>query len=356
MTPPSAQERLCVLLAVRADGGERTPLFSLTPIERTALAFARAGVRRFALAGDPEAVRAAEAALRGGPCASLRIRSVPHLSTAAGDEPFFLARGDCHYDRQLVARFVAENAGAVDSVVAIDFRAEAKPRAADLPQVAVWNREDASARVQRVAKGLVGADGVLVGLVAPLLLWPLRGLREMPPSSSGELPVSGSEQLPSPTTTTTYGLRCENGSQQTVATVTVTPPEMLPPFQTKLFVAVNVALPLRVPALISNCWAVVLPWTVTVPPFKRPAPRPVKVAPVFSVNVPPLNSTAVPVTVVNSPDAEPPAEKRTAPVCALTIPVLLNGIPEMVWPAPPVLVKVPLLLNAEAAPPLKLIV
>jgi hypothetical protein len=35
--------------------------------------------------------------------------------------------------------------------------------------------------------------GVLVGLVAPLLLWPLRGLREMPPSASGELPASGSE-------------------------------------------------------------------------------------------------------------------------------------------------------------------
>jgi MFS family permease len=32
--------------------------------------------------------------------------------------------------------------------------------------------------------------GVLVGLVAPLLLLPLRGLREMPPSASGELPVS----------------------------------------------------------------------------------------------------------------------------------------------------------------------
>lgn len=32
--------------------------------------------------------------------------------------------------------------------------------------------------------------GVLVGLVAPLLLWPLRRLREMPPSASGEIPVT----------------------------------------------------------------------------------------------------------------------------------------------------------------------
>lgn len=35
--------------------------------------------------------------------------------------------------------------------------------------------------------------GVLVGLVAPMLLWPLRRLREMPPSASGEIPVGGVE-------------------------------------------------------------------------------------------------------------------------------------------------------------------
>ncbi len=36
--------------------------------------------------------------------------------------------------------------------------------------------------------------GVLVGLVAPLLLLPLRRLREMPPSASGELPVAGPDR------------------------------------------------------------------------------------------------------------------------------------------------------------------
>jgi MFS family permease len=36
--------------------------------------------------------------------------------------------------------------------------------------------------------------GVIIGFVAPLLLWPLRGLREMPPSASGELPVAGPER------------------------------------------------------------------------------------------------------------------------------------------------------------------
>ncbi|MGN6104057.1 MAG: MFS transporter [Kofleriaceae bacterium] len=35
--------------------------------------------------------------------------------------------------------------------------------------------------------------GVLIGLVAPALLWPLRRLREIPPSASGELPVAASE-------------------------------------------------------------------------------------------------------------------------------------------------------------------
>jgi MFS family permease len=36
--------------------------------------------------------------------------------------------------------------------------------------------------------------GVLVGMIAPLLLWPLRGLREMPPSASGELPAAATER------------------------------------------------------------------------------------------------------------------------------------------------------------------
>ena len=35
--------------------------------------------------------------------------------------------------------------------------------------------------------------GVLVGMVAPLLVWPLRRLREMPPSASGEIPVTVTE-------------------------------------------------------------------------------------------------------------------------------------------------------------------
>ncbi|RIL00821.1 MAG: hypothetical protein DCC71_18530 [Proteobacteria bacterium] len=171
MAAPSAHDRLCVLLAVRGDGGERTPLFSLTPVERTALAFARAGVRRFALTGDAEAVAAAEAAIRKGPCARLRVRTTASLAAAAGDEPFFLARTDCHYDRQLVLRFVAENAAAMGSVVAVDFRGETPARATELPRVAVWSRDDATPRVQSVGRGLAVSDGVLIGLAVATPAW-----------------------------------------------------------------------------------------------------------------------------------------------------------------------------------------
>jgi MFS family permease len=40
--------------------------------------------------------------------------------------------------------------------------------------------------------------GVLVGLIAPLLLLPLRGVREMPPAASGELPAASAEPPAAP--------------------------------------------------------------------------------------------------------------------------------------------------------------
>jgi len=163
-TPPDASDRLCVLWAVRPPACERTPLFGLTPVERTALAFARAGVRRFVLAGDPDAVAELGRVLAGGPCRRLRVRSADSLTLACdGDGPVLLARADCHYDRQLIGRFVEETAGAAEAVVAVDFRPEAGARAGALPQAIVWSREPRG-RVQRVGRQLVGADGVLVGL------------------------------------------------------------------------------------------------------------------------------------------------------------------------------------------------
>ena len=163
MESSSAPSRLCVLWVPRPAGAERTPLFGLTPVERTALAFARAGVERFLLAGDREGVAHFAHVLRVGPCARLRVRAADSLAAAVGDGPFYLARADCHYDRQLVARFVEETRGDADSVVAIDFRSEARARGSDLPRAALWSREP-RARLQRVGRELVGADGVLVGL------------------------------------------------------------------------------------------------------------------------------------------------------------------------------------------------
>jgi CDP-L-myo-inositol myo-inositolphosphotransferase len=163
-TPPSAVDRPCVLWAVRPPAAERTALFGLTPVERTALAFARAGVRRFLLAGDPDAVAELGRILASGPCKRLRVRAAESLALAcAGGGPVLLARADCHYDRQLVARFVAETAGAAEPVVAVDFRPEAAARGDALPQATVWSHEP-RARIQRVGRRLMGADGVLVGL------------------------------------------------------------------------------------------------------------------------------------------------------------------------------------------------
>lgn len=168
-SPPSAVDRLCVLWAERPPGAECSPIFGLAPAERTALAFARVGIRRFALAGHPEAVAALAQLLEAGPCRRLTIRRTDSLASLARDGPVLLARADCHYDRQLIARFVAETAGAAEAVLAVDFRPEARAsegvpaRGTGLPQVTVWSPEP-QARIQRVGRALVGADGVWTGL------------------------------------------------------------------------------------------------------------------------------------------------------------------------------------------------
>lgn len=199
-TLPSANDRPCVLWAVRPSADERTALFGLTPVERTALAFARAGVRRFLLAGDPAAVAALGRVLAAGPCRRLRIRSVDSLTLAcAGDGPVLLARVDCHYDRQLVRRFVAETAGAAEPIVAVDFRAEARERGTALPQARVWSREP-GARVQQVGRALVGADGVLVGLALATPAF-LRAIDRRAPVPEDD-PADGPASLPVSGTTT----------------------------------------------------------------------------------------------------------------------------------------------------------
>jgi CDP-L-myo-inositol myo-inositolphosphotransferase len=149
--------------APRRLAAERSPLFGLSAAERTALAFARAGVRRFALAGDPEAVADLERSFATGPCRRLRARRVSSSFAAGEGEPLLLARADCHYDRQLVARFVEETADSADSVLAVDRRPEAAERGRSFPRVGLWDDEP-RARLQRVGRELMGADGVAIGL------------------------------------------------------------------------------------------------------------------------------------------------------------------------------------------------
>jgi 1L-myo-inositol 1-phosphate cytidylyltransferase / CDP-L-myo-inositol myo-inositolphosphotransferase len=170
MQTPRTPDRPCVLLAPPPGGVEQASVFGLTPVERTALAFARAGIRHFLLAGDPGGVAQTARILSRGPCRRLRVRAVEALPQAVGDDVFYVARTDCHYDRQLVARFVEETRGAADTVVAVDFRADARKRGPELPRASVWSREK-GARVQRVARQLVGSDGVLVGLAVATPGW-----------------------------------------------------------------------------------------------------------------------------------------------------------------------------------------
>ena len=153
----------CVLIAPDPSRSPHLPIFGLCAAERTALAFSRAGVHRFLVVGEPANAHALVSLLRTGPCRHLAVRIPESLEAAVGGDACYVARTDCYYDRQMVARFVEETADLPDTALAVDFRPEAKLRGATLFRAAVWTRER-SARVQRVGRELVGADGVMLGL------------------------------------------------------------------------------------------------------------------------------------------------------------------------------------------------
>ncbi len=172
----------CVLYAPPRSGAARTPIFGLTAAERTVLAFLRTGVDRFLVVGDADAVAEVTRILKRGPCRRARVQAARALVPAlGGDERFFVARADCHYDRRLVVRFVEETRGAEDSVVAVDFREDARDRHPDLPHAAVWSREPRP-RLRTVGRRLVGADGVAVGLALATACW----ARELARTQAGE--------------------------------------------------------------------------------------------------------------------------------------------------------------------------
>lgn len=165
----SPRKSVCILFAPRPQGVEGTSLFGLTPVERTVLAFLRAGVRRFLVIGDPEGAEATVRRLAAGACRAARARRVESLPAALrGDDLFYLARTDCCYDRRLILRFVEDTQRACDSVLAVDFRPSA-PRG-EREQVCVWGMPP-HGRVRLVGRSLVGAEGTAVGLALATPAW-----------------------------------------------------------------------------------------------------------------------------------------------------------------------------------------
>ena len=186
-------EQHCLLLAPRTSGAERTPIFGLTPVERTVLAFQRAGVREFILAGDPSAVAAAQATLRSGPCRGVRVRSCEGaLPALRRGERFWIARTDCHYDRRLIVRFVESASRACGSCAAVDLRRDAVASHPGAANVALWSRggacpaqaTGATGALRKAGRGLVSPDGVLTGLAVGTAAL-ARALQDLAPDPRG---------------------------------------------------------------------------------------------------------------------------------------------------------------------------
>jgi CDP-L-myo-inositol myo-inositolphosphotransferase len=156
------ERRRCVLFATGSGPAQRTPIFTLRPVERTVLAFLRAGVREFLITGDPEEARWAYAALQEGPCRHARVRVVENLAAAIGaGERVFLAATDVHYDRRLVVRFVEGARSEAESAVAVDYRADALAAHEGAPRAAFWPGGET---LRMCGERMVGADAVLTGL------------------------------------------------------------------------------------------------------------------------------------------------------------------------------------------------
>ncbi len=154
--------RRCVLFATGSGPAQRTPIFTLQPVERTVLAFLRAGVREFLVTGDPDEARRVYALLHEGPCRRARVRAVENLSGALGSgEPVFVAATDSHLDRRLIARFVEGTHAEVGARVAVDLREDALAAHEGAARAAFWPGGET---LRMAAESLVGADAVLTGL------------------------------------------------------------------------------------------------------------------------------------------------------------------------------------------------
>lgn len=156
------ERRRCVVIATGSGPAQRTPIFTLQPLERTVLAFMRAGVREFLVTGDPDEARRVYALLQEGPCRRARVRAVENLAGALGSgETVFVASSDVHLDRRLVARFVQDTRFEAGARVAVDYREDALASHAGASRVAFWPGGET---LRMCAESLVGADAVLTGL------------------------------------------------------------------------------------------------------------------------------------------------------------------------------------------------
>jgi len=147
------------------------PIFGLQLVERTVLAFLRAGVREFLLVGDPEAGRQIAKTLASRRLREARVRVLEPgsslLPVLEREEACFVARVDHLYDRRLVARFVADTRESSATVVAVDFRADALQSQEGAARIASWGEPtgDGGAEGMRAAgQGLLAPAGVFAGL------------------------------------------------------------------------------------------------------------------------------------------------------------------------------------------------
>jgi phosphatidylglycerophosphate synthase len=162
----------CILFApAECAPASAPPIFGLHPVERTVLAFLRAGVREFLVVGDPEAARWIAGTLVSRRCREARVRVLEPesslLPVLEREEPCFLARADHLYDRRLVARFVAETRDASATVVATDFRADALRSQEGASRIASWGAlsdEGGSEGMRMAGQGLLAPAGVFTGL------------------------------------------------------------------------------------------------------------------------------------------------------------------------------------------------
>lgn len=161
----------CILFAPAGSSAAGPPIFGLHLVERTVLAFVRAGISHFALTGEREAVKEIAQLLRSGRCREARVRVLARheslLPVLEAEDACFVARTDYLYDRRLIARFVEDTRAAATTVAAVDYRAEALATQDAASRTAAWPGAAESGQgssLRAAGRGLLAPVGVLTGL------------------------------------------------------------------------------------------------------------------------------------------------------------------------------------------------